>query len=101
MLVTAILLLLPALAILAALKDATSYTIPNWISLALLAGFVPAALVTHLPLMVIGLSFAIALGGLVLGMAMFALGWIGGGDAKFMAAASLWLGWAGLPTFLI
>jgi prepilin peptidase CpaA len=25
--------------------------------------------------------------------AMFALGWIGGGDAKLAAATSLWLGW--------
>jgi prepilin peptidase CpaA len=38
-----LLLIFPALAIVAALKDVTSYTIPNWISLALIAAFVPAA----------------------------------------------------------
>jgi prepilin peptidase CpaA len=34
-------------------------------------------------------------------MAMFAVGWIGGGDAKLFAVACLWLGWTGLPTFLM
>ena len=34
-----LLLVFPALAIVAALKDVTSYTIPNWISLALVAAF--------------------------------------------------------------
>jgi len=31
--------------------------------------------------------------GLAAGMAMFALGWIGGGDAKLFAVTALWLGW--------
>jgi prepilin peptidase CpaA len=30
---------------------------------------------------------------LALMFAMFALGWIGGGDAKLAAAIALWLGW--------
>ncbi len=37
---------------------------------------------------------------LVLGMAMFALGWIGGGDAKLFAAAGLWLGMPAAVTYL-
>ena len=32
---------------------------------------------------------------------MFALRWIGGGDAKVMAAAGLWLGVTGAPAFLV
>jgi prepilin peptidase CpaA len=31
--------------------------------------------------------------GLIIGMVMFALHWIGGGDAKLFAMACLWLGW--------
>ena len=31
---------------------------------------------------------------LVLGFALFAAGLFGGGDAKLMAAAALWLGWS-------
>jgi prepilin peptidase CpaA len=83
----------PALVITAALRDVTSYTIPNWISLTLIAGFVPAALAMGLPLPALGLHLGVGALGLVAGMAMFALGWIGGGDAKLFAASALWLGW--------
>jgi prepilin peptidase CpaA len=31
---------------------------------------------------------------------LFSLGWVGGGDAKLLAAASLWLGFAQLALFL-
>jgi len=95
-----ILLVFPALAILAALKDATSYTIPNWLVLALLAAFPVAAVALGLPLPVIGLQAGIGLIGLICGLGMFAAGWIGGGDAKLFAAASLWLGWPAALTFV-
>ena len=32
---------------------------------------------------------------------MFAAVWIGGGDAKLFAVSALWLGWSGLPIFLV
>jgi prepilin peptidase CpaA len=95
-----ILLVFPLLAIVAALKDATSYTIPNWIVLALLAAFPVAALALGLPLQVIGLQAGVGLIGLICGLAMFARGWIGGGDAKLFAAATLWLGWPAALTFV-
>ncbi len=101
MLAVPFLLVFPALAIVAALKDATSYTIPNWISLALLAGFVPVIFLLGLPLSLVGASLLVAVIALLVGMGMFALGWIGGGDAKFLAAASLWLGVSGAPQFLL
>lgn len=77
----------------AAYKDATTMTIPNWISLALIAGFfliIPfiwpgwAELGTHI---LVGFTFFLA------GFAMFAFGWLGGGDAKLMAATALWWQW--------
>jgi prepilin peptidase CpaA len=93
----ALAIVFPALVITAACKDAASYTIPNWISLALVAAFPPAALAMGLPLGVIGVHAGVGAAALVLGMVMFALAWIGGGDAKLFAAAALWLGWpAGL-----
>ncbi|MET3665420.1 prepilin peptidase [Caulobacter sp. 1776] len=96
-----LLLIFPVLAIVGALKDLTSYTIPNWISLTLIAAFVPAALAVGAPLSQIGLCLAVGLGGLVLGMGMFAAGWIGGGDGKLFAVCALWLGWpAALPFML-
>lgn len=94
-------LALPALVIAAAVKDLTSFTIPNWISLALAAAFVPAALAAGLPPAAVGLHLAVGVGALAAGMALFALRWIGGGDAKLMAAAALWLGLPGLAPFLI
>ena len=94
-------LVLPALVIVGALKDATSYTIPNWIPLGLLAAFPLAALAAGLPLPVAGLHLAVGVAGLVLGVAMFAARWIGGGDAKLLAAAALWLGWPVSLQFLL
>jgi prepilin peptidase CpaA len=64
----------PALAIIAALKDLTSYTIPNWISLSLIALFAVAAAVSGLELQDIGLRVAIGVAGLLLSMGMFAAG---------------------------
>ena len=95
----ALALVFPGLVITAALRDVTSYTIPNWISLALLAAFPPAALALGLPVAGLGLHLAVGVGALGLGMVMFALGWIGGGDAKLFAASALWLGWPAAMAF--
>ena len=91
----------PLLVIVAALRDITTFTIPNWISIALVTAFYPAALAAGMPLGVIGLCTAIGVGGLAAAMAMFAVGWIGGGDAKVFAAASLWIGWPAVLPFLL
>jgi prepilin peptidase CpaA len=90
-----------ALVIGAAVRDLATFTIPNWISIALVLAFAPAALVAGVSLPDIGISFAVGLGMLVIGAAMFALGWIGGGDAKLMAAAAIWVGLRGLAPFAI
>jgi len=95
-----LLLIFPILVIAAALRDATSYTIPNWISLALVAAFPVVALAVGLPLGAIGMNVAVGAAALVAGMGMFALGWIGGGDAKLFAAAGLWLGWPAALNYL-
>jgi prepilin peptidase CpaA len=89
------------LVIFAALRDLTSFTIPNWISLALAGAFAPAALAVGVPLPMIGWCALIGVGMLALGIGMFALSWIGGGDAKLMAAASMWLGLTGLAPFAV
>jgi prepilin peptidase CpaA len=90
-----------ALVIIAAVKDLQSYTIPNWISVALALAFIPAALVLHLTLAAIGVSLAVGLGVFVVSAAMFALGWVGGGDAKLMTAVALWLGLKDLAPFAV
>ena len=97
----ALLLVFPALVIVGALRDVTSYTIPNWISGLLILGFAPAALALGLPLSAIGLHLGVGVAALMIGMAMFALNWIGGGDAKLFAASALWLGWPGSLEFVV
>lgn len=91
----------PALVIFAGMRDATSFTIQNWISLAIVGAFFPAALLLGLSPAQIGISMAVGAGALVAGMGMFAAGWIGGGDAKLFAAAGLWLGWPAFATYLL
>jgi prepilin peptidase CpaA len=98
---TLILLVFPVLAIGAGLRDVVSYTIPNWMPAALIAGFAMAAVALGLPWRLAAADVAVGLVALVAGMGMFAAGWIGGGDAKLFAAAALWLGLAGAPTYLL
>ena len=76
----------------AASYDLFSMTLPNWISLALVAGFALLATLTGIGWEMVGLHIALALGALVITFGMFSMGWIGGGDAKFFAAACLWMG---------
>lgn len=92
---------LPALVITAGLKDLTSMTIPNWISIALIAGFPPAAWAAGLDLSAVAGHLAVGVGALLVGMGLFATRVIGGGDAKLMAAASLWLGMQSAGVFLL
>lgn len=93
--------LFPALVIVAALRDATTMTIPNWLCLAGLVGFVPIALIAHMPMSLLIASLTVGIIALVAGMAMFAVRWIGGGDAKLLAMCALWMGWPLLMTFLL
>jgi prepilin peptidase CpaA len=97
----ALLGVMPALVIVAGLKDLTSMKIPNWISGLLVLAFLPVALVVALPPLQMAIHLGVALVALVVGAGMFALRWIGGGDAKLMAAACLWLGLEGSGMFLL
>lgn len=96
-----LLAILPALAIVAGLKDLTSMTIPNWVSGLLILGFFPAALMSGLEAPAIATHVGVGLLALFAGAGMFALRWIGGGDAKLIAASCLWLGVSGSGMFLL
>lgn len=97
---TALLMVFPALVILGGVGDLVSYRIPNWISLALATGFGLAAVAVGIPVSTVGLNLAVGAAALAAGVALFALGWIGGGDAKLFAAAALWIGWPGALSFM-
>ena len=92
---------LPILVIAAGLNDLTTMTIPNWISLVLIIGFVPVAFAVGLPLGQIAMSFGVGLGALFVGAGLFAARFLGGGDAKLMAAVCLWLGPDGALAFVL
>ncbi len=96
-----LLALFPAGIIAAAIRDVTSFTIPNWLSGLLALAFVPVALLVHLPMGALGLNVAAGVVALIAGIGMFAMGWCGGGDAKLLAASALWLGWPGVLTLLL
>lgn len=99
-LILALLVVMPALTIIAGLKDLTSMTIPNWISVGIIAGFLPAAFAVGLPWTTMLVHVGVAFAALLIGMGMFALRWLGGGDAKLMAATTLWLGLSGSLHFI-
>ena len=88
-----------ALLAFAALHDIATMTIPNWISIALTLAFFPAAYLAGLSISEIGLHFGFALAVFVVAAGMFFLGVWGGGDAKLVAAASIWTGLAGAMPF--
>jgi len=95
------LLLFPALMAFAAASDLFTMTISNRVSLALAAGFLVLALLggmgLHDMLSHLGAGAAV----LVVAFTCFAMGWMGGGDAKVASAVALWFGFDHLMGFLI
>lgn len=88
-----VLTIFPLAMLLAASMDILTMTIPNKISLALIAGFFMLAPFVGLGWSDLAIHIAVAMALLVIGMGMFAMGWIGGGDAKLFAVTGLWLGY--------
>jgi prepilin peptidase CpaA len=95
------LMLFPALMAFAAASDLFTMTISNRVSLALVAGFLVLALLSGMGLYDI-LSH-VGAGAVVLAVAFgcFAMGWVGGGDAKVAAGAALWFGFGHLMDYLV
>lgn len=96
-----LLILVGAALIAAAVYDAATLTIPNWISLALIALFPLAAVASGIGWASAGIHVAVGVGALAVGVALFAAGVIGGGDAKLFAAVALYVGAAWFANFLI
>jgi prepilin peptidase CpaA len=93
--------LFPALMAFAAASDLFTMTISNRVSLALAAGFLALALLTGMGLHDILTHFGAGAAVLVVAFACFAMGWIGGGDAKLAAGAALWFGFGHLLNYLL
>ncbi len=85
----------------AGLHDVTTMTIQNRLVLFLAGAYFALAPLAEFGLALIGWSVVVAALVLVSGFALFALGWIGGGDAKLAAVAALWVGPALTLEFVI
>ena len=77
----------------AAWGDIRNYRIPNFLVAAFLVLFVLAYALGLIPRHEIVSHLGVGIVALLLGMALFRFHWIGGGDAKFIAALALWAGW--------
>lgn len=85
----------------AAAMDLLTMTIPNRVSLGLAAAFLLAAPLMGLSLAEIGLHLGAGFLVLTASIALFAVGGFGGGDAKLLSAAALWIGFDQLLPFLL
>lgn len=90
-----------ALMIYAALSDISRLIIPNWVSIALAALFPVAALIAGAPLMGVGLHILFGFGVLAVGFVLFQMNVFGGGDAKLLAAVSIWTGMTAFVPFIV
>lgn len=96
----ALLLVFPALLAFGGAYDLLTMTIPNRVSIAIVALFLVAAPLVGLSAQDIAMHLAAGLIVLAAGIALFAVGGFGGGDAKLLAAAALWIGFDQLVPFL-
>jgi prepilin peptidase CpaA len=92
---------LVVLLLLAAGWDLASYTIPNFIPLVVLLGFGVFALAAGYSAGQYEAHALAALIALFVGFLLFALGYIGGGDAKLFAAIAAWFGLHDLVTYIL
>jgi prepilin peptidase CpaA len=91
----------PALMAFAAASDLFTMTISNRVSILLAAAFLVLAVATGMaPYDILSHLGAGALV-LVVAFGCFAMGWVGGGDAKVAAAAALWFGFGHLMNYLL
>lgn len=91
----------PVIVTVAACYDFLTMQIPNRFPAILGVAFLAAALVTGMAPATIGLHLLVGAAVLVGTFALFAFGYLGGGDAKLAAAAALWLGLDQALAFLI
>lgn len=76
----------------AALSDLFTMLISNRVSILLMAAFLPAAALSGMGWQMLAWHMVCGVVVLLVTFSLFAMGWIGGGDAKLTAAIALWMG---------
>ena len=84
----------------AAVCDLRRFEIPDGLSIAIVVLFIGYAFVTPPSVSWLSALSALALT-FAIGVLLFWLGWMGGGDAKLLPAIALWTGLGGLPVLLM
>jgi prepilin peptidase CpaA len=95
------LLLFPLVMALAASSDLLTMRISNKLVLFLAAAFCVVAIAIDMPLQQFAMHVTCALVVLAVAFGLFALRWVGGGDAKLAAATTLWLGFGLTLPYLV
>jgi prepilin peptidase CpaA len=85
----------------AAWTDAAKFTIPNWIPALMIVLWLASAPLLGLGWAGAGASLLTFVAVLGFGMALWAPGWLGGGDVKLIAAGALWFGWPDALMFIL
>lgn len=94
-------LVFPLLMIYAAAMDVLTMRIANAISIALVVAFVAVALIAGMGWQAVLVHLAVGVAMLLVNMVLFQLRLVGGGDAKLLSAAALWLGYEQLLPFIV
>src|SRR5690606_17999339 len=94
MLEAAIFVIFPFCMAFAAISDTLSMTIANRVSVILVVAFAAIAPLTGMDWAAFGWHFAAGLCVLSVTFALFAVGGMGGGDAKLLAATAVWFGFS-------
>ncbi len=101
MVLQALVYTLPVLLVIAAISDLATMKIPNAISIALVAGYCAAAYFAQIGWEAFLYGIACGLAVLAATFGMFAMGWMGGGDAKLASATAVWMGWTLIMPYLL
>ena len=93
--------LFPILMVVAGVGDWLTMKISNRLNGLIAISFFGAAFLVGMPLDQIAWHVAAGVAVLIVGFGLFAAGCIGGGDAKLLAVAAMWLGMGQLVEFLV
>lgn len=91
----------PLIMVFAAFSDMFTMTISNRLSLALVAGFIVMSLMQGFTLEQYLLHFLAGFVVLSVTFGFFAMGWMGGGDAKLASSTALWFGFSYLLDYTL
>jgi prepilin peptidase CpaA len=102
MITAAIFVIFPLCLAIAAFSDLFTMTIPNRVSVILLGAFILIAPLAGLSLAIIGMHLLAGVVVFTVCFTLFALGIMGGGDAKLLTASAVWFGFnSSLMTFVL